>query len=203
MHNDWTRWYTEWTQQVHQNELNPPIQLSLYVNRLNVTYKTIITSHFCNRTSDMRVTSTWSWSTTRRIEEMNKVSWYKTNTSIMLCECTQYGHECDNSSEIPLSTYIYSYVITSEYLKLHHMWLAESHNEQHRHQTASQKLSHWFNTAILFSKEATLYSFHQGFSLVCDHSRILLYISALTETRCGFNHWLTKAVITALSPQVS
>ena len=102
MHNDCTRWYTEWIQQVHQNELNPPIQLSLYVNRLNVTYKTIITSHFCNRTSDMRVTSTWSWSTTRRIEEMNKVSLYKTNTSIMLCECTQYGHECDNPSEIPL-----------------------------------------------------------------------------------------------------
>ena len=40
----------------------------------------------------------------------------------------------------------------------------------------------------LFSKEATLYSFHQGFSLVCDHSRILLYIAALTETRCGLNH---------------
>ena len=67
MHNDCTRWYTEWIQQVHQNELNPPIQLSLYVNRLNVTYKPIITSHFYNRTSDMRVTSTWSWSTTRRI----------------------------------------------------------------------------------------------------------------------------------------
>ncbi len=46
MHNDCTRWYTEWIQQVHQNELNPPIQLSLSVNRLNVTYKTIITSHF-------------------------------------------------------------------------------------------------------------------------------------------------------------
>ena len=109
MHNDCTRWYTEWIQQVHQNELNPPIQLSLYVNRLNVTYKTIITSHFCNRTSDMRITSTWIWSTTRRIEEMNKVSLYKMNTSIMLCECTQYGHECDNPSEIPLSTYKYSY----------------------------------------------------------------------------------------------
>jgi hypothetical protein len=40
---------------------------------------------------------------------MNKVSLYKTSTSIMLCECTQYGHECDNPSEIPLSTYIYSY----------------------------------------------------------------------------------------------
>jgi hypothetical protein len=31
---------------------------------------------------------------------MNKVIVYKTNTSIMLCEYTQYGHECDNPPEI-------------------------------------------------------------------------------------------------------
>ena len=33
---------------------------------------------------------------------MNKVNVYKTNTLIMLCEYTQYGHECDNPPEIPL-----------------------------------------------------------------------------------------------------
>ena len=36
---------------------------------------------------------------------MNRVSVYKTNTSIMLCEYTQHGHECDNPQETPFTIY--------------------------------------------------------------------------------------------------
>ena len=34
------------------------------------------------------------------------------------------------------------------------MWLAESHNERHHHQAASQELSHWSNTAILIQQRS-------------------------------------------------
>lgn len=85
-------------------ELNPLLHLSFHVNRLHVICNGLW-SHLIFATAQAIWTKfKWTLSSTMNIHETNKANEYKTNTSIMLCEHTQYGHECDNSQEIPSST---------------------------------------------------------------------------------------------------